>query len=245
MARGRPQNPQQQEQTRLALKQAARTLLAQKPYRSISIRELATQAGTQSAMVSYYFSNKEGLFISLLEDSSARRADLLKNLQQQLQAGQQLSKQSQPGGHHVHILALLIDKMLDMILSEPWLIQLMRDEVMSSESALRQHFIEVMPQRLIGGLLTLLKTLQHNGEIDPQLNTEFAATTVFSNVFFPLIAAPIVTPLLAVSPEVVASDAWRSHVKTMVLRALGASGISETKTENTNQQHHQQPDHQK
>ena len=214
MARGRPQNPQQQEQTRLALKQAARTLLAQKPYRSISIRELATQAGTQSAMVSYYFANKEGLFISLLEDSSARRLGLLNTLQQQLQA--------QPSGQRAQILAMLIDKMLDMILSEPWLIQLMRDEVMSSESALRQHFIEVMPKRLIGGMLALIQTLQQSGDIDPQLNTQFAATTVFSNVFFPLIAAPIVAPLLAVSPEVVAGDAWRSHVKTMVLRALGA-----------------------
>jgi AcrR family transcriptional regulator len=65
--RGRPVNAITQQQRKQGLMAAAFELLKEKSYRSITIREIAAKADMQSAMISYYFGDKEGLFIALIE----------------------------------------------------------------------------------------------------------------------------------------------------------------------------------
>ncbi|WP_315982105.1 helix-turn-helix domain-containing protein [Aliamphritea spongicola] len=60
--RGRPTDPALQEKRREDLLDAAFELLRHKSYRSITIRELASQANTQSAMIKYYFNDKQECF---------------------------------------------------------------------------------------------------------------------------------------------------------------------------------------
>tara|TARA_R110002110_G_scaffold400712_1_gene617253 strand:- start:671 stop:1336 length:666 start_codon:yes stop_codon:yes gene_type:complete len=50
-----------------ALLDAAECKLQHKQYREITVRELAAEAGVNPAMISYYFNNKEGLFVALIE----------------------------------------------------------------------------------------------------------------------------------------------------------------------------------
>lgn len=65
--RGRPVNAITQQQRKHGLMNTAFELLKEKSYRSITIWEIAAKANMQSAMISYYFGDKEGLFIALLE----------------------------------------------------------------------------------------------------------------------------------------------------------------------------------
>ena len=70
--KGRPVNPEKQAMQKAKLLASAEQLLAEKPYVNITIRELAQHSGINSAMISYYFTNKEGLFIALLDEMSTK-----------------------------------------------------------------------------------------------------------------------------------------------------------------------------
>lgn len=56
-----------QSETSSKLMEAATLLFAAKGYAAVSIRELAEAAGTNSALISYHFGNKEGLYRAVLE----------------------------------------------------------------------------------------------------------------------------------------------------------------------------------
>lgn len=208
MARGRPQDPAKQQLSKQALRQAARDLLQQKPYRSISIRELAQQAGMQSAMVSYYFGSKEGLFISLLEESGEHRQKVFQRV-----AAEILQQPNQA-------LALLVNNMIDLITSEPWLVRLLQDEILTQQSELRSAFLEAVPKRLSRGLLELLETLIQHNILRPDLNPHFAAASLMSNLMFPLLAEPVMSETINVNRDVIRSDAWKQHVTQVLSQGL-------------------------
>ena len=53
--------------TKERLLDAAKALFVRKGFAGVSIREIAREAGANSALISYYFGDKEGLFKSVLE----------------------------------------------------------------------------------------------------------------------------------------------------------------------------------
>ncbi|MDX2367222.1 MAG: TetR/AcrR family transcriptional regulator, partial [Colwellia sp.] len=70
--KGRPIDLDKQAMQKAKLLASAEQLLAEKSYANITIRELALHSGVNSAMVSYYFTNKEGLFVALLDEMSTK-----------------------------------------------------------------------------------------------------------------------------------------------------------------------------
>lgn len=63
------------------LLETATLLFAQKGFHAVSIRELAKTAKMNSALISYYFGGKEGLYQEVLEDQFTLIADLLQSLE--------------------------------------------------------------------------------------------------------------------------------------------------------------------
>jgi AcrR family transcriptional regulator len=55
--------------SRTKLVDAATELFIQRGFRDVSIREIADAAGTNSALISYYFGDKEGLFRQIYKDT--------------------------------------------------------------------------------------------------------------------------------------------------------------------------------
>lgn len=208
MTRGRPQDPTKQQLSKQALRQAARDLLQQKPYRSISIRELAQKAGMQSAMVSYYFGSKQGLFISLLEETGEHRQNIFQQL-----AAEILQQPNQA-------LALLVNTMIDLITSEPWLVRLLQDEILTQQSELRSAFLEAVPKPLSRGLIELLEILIQHKILRPELNPRFAVASLMSNLMFPLLAEPVMSEAIDINRDVIRSDAWKQHVTQVLSQGL-------------------------
>lgn len=223
MARGRPQDPAKQEQTRQALRQAARDLLETKPYRSITIRELAQQAGTQSAMVSYYFTSKEGLFINLLDQSGEQRQQILLSIVEQVR------------DHPERALELLVSNMIDAMSNDTWLVRLLQDEILTQQSQLREAFMDALPRRLSKGLKSLLTTLMKQGVLRSDLNLEFTQASLMSNILFPLIAEPLLKEIAQVDRHVVSSDAWKQHITLLLKQGLQPIGSA------SHSQPHSQP----
>jgi AcrR family transcriptional regulator len=57
--------------SRTKLVEAATELFIRKGFRNVSIREIADAAGTNSALISYYFGDKEGLFTQVFKNTVA------------------------------------------------------------------------------------------------------------------------------------------------------------------------------
>ncbi|WP_203291481.1 TetR/AcrR family transcriptional regulator [Maricaulis parjimensis] len=62
------------EATRCAILEAARNRFAHNSYDNVGIREIASEAGVDSALISRYFGSKEELFAQVLD--SAKKSDL-------------------------------------------------------------------------------------------------------------------------------------------------------------------------
>src|SRR5262245_44279741 len=62
---------------RRALIQAAQAILAARPAGKLTVREVATRAGCDVALVNYYFGSKEGLLAAALEDALAELRQVL------------------------------------------------------------------------------------------------------------------------------------------------------------------------
>lgn len=212
MARGRPQDPLKQKATKEALCQAARELLEIKPYRSISIRELAQRAGTQSAMVSYYFGSKEGLFIELLQQSGEERQQVMMGVAQKVLANPE------------NAIALLVDNMVDLVVSETWIVKLLQDEILSQDSQLRDGFMQAVPERIKSTILPLLSQLIKQGILRKDLDPKFTAATLMSNILFPVLIEPLMSQLLDIQRDTIASQQWKQHLTYILTHALCPAG---------------------
>ena len=60
------QNEQENDVPELLIEAAARLFL-KKDFHSVSIREIAEEAGVSSAMINYYFKSKNGLFEAMIK----------------------------------------------------------------------------------------------------------------------------------------------------------------------------------
>jgi AcrR family transcriptional regulator len=64
----------------MRLIRAAVDLFAEKGYASTPVREIVERAGVTKPVLYYYFKNKEGLFVAILDWASELQEDLLKKL---------------------------------------------------------------------------------------------------------------------------------------------------------------------
>lgn len=175
-------------------------LLGQKSYRSITIRDIAQRAEMKSAMVSYYFGGKEGLFIALIERFAATNM---------LQMGAALDAEDP--------LKAFIHQTLKTMLTASPMMRLIADEMLSHEGPLRDRFIELMPGRVAQMLPQLLKGYQDKGLIRADIDLKWAAFSLVSLLMTPFIVAPVREAAWSISEDDLASDAWANHIHTLFI----------------------------
>lgn len=72
-----------EQDSRTKLITAAAQLFADKGFSAVSIRELAQQAGVNSALISYHFDGKEGLYTAVLENQFSLMLQLAERINQE------------------------------------------------------------------------------------------------------------------------------------------------------------------
>lgn len=78
--------PSQDTQSREQLILAARSLFVERDYAQVSTRELAKKAGTDPALIRYYFGSKEGLFSTMIRETAVPVKQQLRQLNRSLGA---------------------------------------------------------------------------------------------------------------------------------------------------------------
>ncbi|UZE96379.1 TetR/AcrR family transcriptional regulator [Alkalimarinus alittae] len=193
--RGRPSDPAIQQQRKEQLMDTAYQLLNQKSYRAITIREIAEQAGMKSAMISYYFTNKEGLFTALIERYAATNST-------QFEA---ILKSPEP-------IKAFIKKAVIHFSENPALSRLIADEVLTQQSDLGDKFLTIIPKKIATFLPMLIRAEQKAGRIHADLNPKWAAFSLMSMIVMPFIAAPAREKAWGISLQDITSDAWTDQL---------------------------------
>jgi AcrR family transcriptional regulator len=78
--------PTGESQARDNLIIAARTLFVERDYGQVSTRELAQLAGTDPAMIRYYFGSKEGLFSTMIRETAVPIRQQLREINREVQS---------------------------------------------------------------------------------------------------------------------------------------------------------------
>lgn len=201
--RGRPADPGLQHQRKQELLDAAFELLRHKSYRSISIRELADAAGTQSAMIKYYFGDKQGLFLALLEQIATK----------QLAAFQAVLSAPDP-------MKAFITTSLAFFAQNPPVVRLVIDEVLSGDSPLQQGFIELIPTRMARLLPQLINAQQQAGRLRQDLDPKWAAFSLVSLILTPFILAPVREQAWNIRNDEVSSSRWVDHIYRLFMEGV-------------------------
>jgi len=195
--RGRPVDQTKQDQQKLKLLNAAENLLIEKNYRTITIRELAEHAEINSAMIGYYFQNKEGLFIALLDKKSEQ---LFINVQQ-------VFKTEDP-------LYSFIEMMVTNFTTNKGFAKLIHDEFLTNESHLGSAFMERFPKRMAQ---VLPKLIIEYTNIKDEKRAKYAAYSLMMLIISPFITAPVRTLAWNISDNEILDPLWIEHIYTLFI----------------------------
>jgi AcrR family transcriptional regulator len=190
--RGRPVDPLKQQLQKDKLINAAQILLAEKPYREVTIRNLADHANVNSAMVRYYFGNKEGLFLALLDKMSEKHFIHMK----------QVSKQQNP-------IKAFIEFMLKSLTNNNSFARLVHDEFANDNSMLGDAFIEKFPKRMAKFLPVLIK--KQFLITDDQI-AKRTAFSLISLIIMPFLGRSVRERAWDIHDSELASVEWSDHI---------------------------------
>ena len=166
---------------------AGEKLFAQRGLVGVSIRELAREAGTNSALISYYFGGKDGLYEAVLERQFAPIASLLDTV-----AGLDMT----PPDRNIHYAR----SVAGIHGSRPYLTKYLTWE-MVSPSDYFESFIRRYIQRVYAFLHRAFREGAARGEFRGDLDPEATTLALIGMLNFYYIVRPIRQQLLADGAE--------------------------------------------
>ena len=199
--RGRPIVQKKQDQKKSKILAAANKLLCVKSFRDITIRELADEAEVNSAMIGYYFKNKDGLFISLLDQMS----------QQFFKKMQVISKSSNP-------LKTFIEMNIQEFSENRGLARLVHDELMATEDQANHEFINRFPKKMAKVLPQLILD---NTAVTDALIAKYRAFSLIMLIVSPFISAPVRKSAWGITDTELQGPLWSEQLYTLFM--LGCS----------------------
>lgn len=192
---GRPRKTDTSENpARRALLAAASACLAEKTADAIGIREIADRAGVNSALISYYFGNKEGLIAALI-DAAARPLLTLDLATLKLLPPAQRTK-------------IVVSRFIAIHHSNPWLPRLLVDNRVHAPSPLQEHFLKQVGTRLAKLLTGFVKLQQSDGFFREDIDTRQATVALLSLLAFPFVAQPLLSQAHHLRPAQLHSEKW-------------------------------------
>jgi len=205
---GRPKDPEKAAQRKQKMQQAARDLLLEKSYRSITIREIAARAGVQSAMISYDFGSKQALFTSLIE------------LQHKKIRGKLSALEVSPDTSLDQVLQDLYGFLLNEVTNNLWLPRLVADEVIQQDGAFSQMFIAQVLSPLANNLTGIVSQLQALGKIRADFPPNLVAMNIMASAMFPVLTYPISQKVWGYSIEHNSDDAWKHQLVSTLSQGI-------------------------
>jgi len=192
LIKGRPIDLDKQAVQKAKLLTSAEELLAEKPYSNITIRELGLRSGVNSAMVSYYFTNKEGLFIALLDEMSKKHFIVM----------QSIANSADP-------IKAFIETILAMLNKHNGLARLIHNEFSAGNSNLSNAFIDRFPRKMA---IFIPQLIIKNTSIKDERKAKYVAFSLVTMIITPFINKSIRQQAWHISDEELQSPLWVEHI---------------------------------
>jgi AcrR family transcriptional regulator len=169
--------------SRDAILDAAERLFARQGYASTTIKQIGAEAGVNSALLYYYFDDKETLYREMLR----RLVQTFVN-----QGAAVLVDIASPE----HAVRRLIDFQVEFTLAHPQLPRLLVRELIDHEAAHAEEQITYLAANLFERLCGVIRQGQKAGDFRRDLDPKFAAISTIAQVAYMAIARPAVGILL-------------------------------------------------
>jgi len=191
---GRPAG-KDNDKVRSELLNAARQHFIRSEFKAVSVRQIAETAGVNGAMVSYYFGNKLGLYLAMVEE-------LLASLEAsfgELGDAQELTLED-------------FSRNYSRILAEnPWWPNFMVREVLFSEGETRDAVVALFASSFASRLLAKINQEIDSGHYRSDLNPALTMVSLMGMTVFPFLAKPIMQQVLNVELDGDAVEMLANH----------------------------------
>jgi TetR/AcrR family transcriptional regulator, regulator of cefoperazone and chloramphenicol sensitivity len=170
--------------TRQALLASATALFAEHGYKAVSLHDVAQRAGVNTALISYYFESKEGLYLAVFDDISTQLGEKLQSKMEAIQSQlTSLPTSATPEAQRSHALALLLEVAVTMlhimvrVEFKAWSQLIMREQQSPTAA------FELLYGRVMGRLLGLMTQLVELAKAqDSQLSAPLFVVTLMGQL---------------------------------------------------------------
>lgn len=160
------------------LLETATLLFSQKGFHAVSIRELAGTANMNSALISYYFGGKEGLYQEVLEEQFTLIASLLESLE------------SMPPLSPIEGLRMYADNIAIIHRQRPFLTKFLMSEIINPTPC-GEKIIKKYLSKVFLSIRTTIGKGVASGEFKANLNGDYATISLAGIMNFFFLSKPI------------------------------------------------------
>ncbi len=196
---GRPAGSTGGDHVKDQLLQAAQELFGAAEISAVSTKRIAEKAGVNAAMISYYFGNKRGLYLAMVEQTLGGMIERLSHTSADV------------------AIASFIEEYSHLLVANPWWPRFMIREVLFGDPAFRAEFATQLGTRMRQTLFTKLQSQIHSGELREDLNPVLTTVSLIGMLVFPVLALPLANQLLEQSGIALESQDLSTHVSRLFL----------------------------
>jgi TetR/AcrR family transcriptional regulator len=205
-------------QPRDSILDAAEPLFARQGYAATTIKQISGAAGVNSALLYYYFADKEALYREVL-------ARLISGLAAEGQ--RRMRGALDPSA----AIRALVEGQVEMLLARPHLPQLLVRELVDHQAVHAQGIITEHMAGLFSAICDLIRAGQRSGLFRTDLEPRYAAVSTISQVVYFFIARPAIGLLMGAGPAVPPDETMRDfgrHAAGFALAALARHPAADT-----------------
>ncbi|WP_028227085.1 TetR/AcrR family transcriptional regulator [Paraburkholderia ferrariae] len=185
----------------------ATQLFAQQGIAATTMAQIAAAAGVTSAMVHYYFTNREKLLDAVVEERIARAIAFV------------WAGVPGRGGEDAHALVQdLVGRLFDVTAREPWLPALWLREIVNEGGLLRERVLARVPVGRLQQFAQRIGEAQREGSVNPALEAPLLFVSIIALVMLPLATAKVWQTARGL-PKI-EREALHRHVTALVSAAL-------------------------
>ncbi|AIO36654.1 bacterial regulatory s, tetR family protein [Burkholderia cenocepacia] len=155
-------------------------LFAERGIAATTVAQIASAAGVTSAMVHYYFTNREQLLDAIVEERLAEAIAFV----------------WRPTDRRVDddpfaLVAELVDRFFDVTHRMPWLPSIWLREIVHEGGMLRERMLRRIPLDHVGRFAERVRVAQQAGTLNPALEPAFLFHSIIALVMLPLATAKL------------------------------------------------------
>ena len=191
---GRPRG-RDSEKVREDLLQAAREHFLKRDFKAVSLREIASSAGVNGAMVNYYFGGKQGLYLAMVDE-------LFASLDAKIESLNDSSEFTIADFSRGYCLLLA---------ENPWWPNFVAREILFNESETQEEVLQRFSKLIAPRLMQSIHHEVDEGHYRADLNPQLAIMSLMGMTIFPFLAAPMIERVFGMAIDETTANMIASH----------------------------------